>query len=252
MGISAIIITHNEEELLPGCLEYLNSLNNLSEICIVDDFSTDKTWDIILEFRTKKNYHIKQQKFQNFGKQKNNCIDLVTEDWILLIDADETYGYQLDRLLGDINSKKLEKYNAFRILTYITFPDKKHYINPNWLDPHVRIWRKNFCGYVGECHEMLFDKTGRNIHSARSNDIMNLYAENEYKQIVMLHHQRLKSMKSLIEKGTRWEELGMLSKSGERGLPVDKMTWARLKDEITGNWKRISIPIPKESWDVKE
>jgi glycosyltransferase involved in cell wall biosynthesis len=41
--VSAIVLTRNEEEMLPGCLE---SLAWADEILVVDSFSTDRTVEI--------------------------------------------------------------------------------------------------------------------------------------------------------------------------------------------------------------
>lgn len=251
--ISACVICYNEIEMLPHCLEYLNSLQNLDEICLLDSFSNDGTWEyanVIFKSFTKKKYICEQRKFESFGEQKNRCIEMAENGWILSIDADETYSRCMDVLLGDIKNNKLKRYNAIRIMTYITWPDKQHYINPEWLDPHVRIWRKDFCKYKGDCHEMLFDNHNRNLHESYHKDILTLDSNSSYGRVVMLHHQRLKSELSLIEKGIRWEQLDMLRKSAEQKLPVDKTSWLEYKRQLVRGEKEV-FPIPPQSWDYQ-
>ncbi len=251
MGVSACIICHNEEDLILNCLQWLDSLFNLSEICLIDSYSSDKTWEYITKFKTNKFFKIKQQVFTSFGKQKNDCIDMATQDWILMIDADETYGHKMNKLLGDINNNLLQQYNAFRMDTFTTWPDKKHHIDPHIKDPHIRIWRRGFCKYRGDCHEILWDINNRQMHNSFGKDILNLGQTREYREIILLHHQRLKSLQSLIHKGERWEQLDMLTKSAEQKLPVNKMTWANYKRDLIRGVKGV-YPIAKTYWDYQE
>lgn len=251
MAVSAVLITYNEKELVLDCLYWLNSLKNLKEICIIDSFSTDGTWELIQNFLTSKTYKIKQQTFQNFGQQKNDCIAMAEEEWVLLIDADESYGYQMDRLLGDINQGLLSYYNAFRFITFHTFPDRKHHIDPQNLDPHVRLWRRTFCKYRGECHERLFDIRGRDMHKCRAIDICNINNTKDYREIVLLHHQRLKSVDSLTEKGKRWAELDMLSKSAQQKIIVNEKSWADNKRQLIGGSNTV-YPIHRRFWSYCE
>lgn len=249
--ISACVICYNEIEMLPHCLEYLNSLDNVDEICVLDSFSNDGTWEFISNFKTNKIYKIKQQIFTSFGKQKNDCIAMTEGNWILLIDADETYSRGLDKLLKDIKFGSIRRIKvAFRIMTLITWPDKQHYVNPEWLDPHIRIWRKDLCRYKGDCHEILYDTNNRELHGCYHKDIYTIEMNDPIYKVVMLHHQRLKSNDALIEKGERWSSLDMLTKSAEQKLPVTKTSWLEYKQELINGVKQIH-PIPPEFWDYK-
>ena len=235
-------------------MKYLESLSNLDEISIIDSFSNDNTWSIICDFsrKTKKKFVFKQQKFESFGKQKNDCMEMATGHWILLIDADETYGYQLNRLLGDLKKDdptNLNNINAIRIRTFQTFIDKYHYSNPDWLDPHIRIWRKHLFKYHGDCHERLQDAQGRDMHTCYDKDVLTLHDTEEYKQIYMLHHQQLKSSEALLHKGERWQQLGMLEKSAEQDLPFKVTSWADQKRDSPRTCQ--SHEIPKEFWDYE-
>jgi glycosyltransferase involved in cell wall biosynthesis len=82
--ISVIVLTKNEEQDLPECLQ---SLRWSDDIHIVDSGSTDSTIAIAEKHGAKVAYH----EFESFGKQRNyaleNC-DLKYE-WILFLDADE-------------------------------------------------------------------------------------------------------------------------------------------------------------------
>lgn len=248
MRVSACIITYNEEESISHCLKYLLSLNNLYEICIVDSFSTDKTMQIINSFclQSKTPITVKQQAFQSFGRQKNSCIGMASGDWILLIDADETYSQALDHLLYDL--PRLNHVNAIRIPTLVTIGDRKHYLESGNLDPHIRIWRNGLARYAGDVHEILFDRTYRDLHSAYDPDILNTTCHPSYGSVVMVHHQLLKSKKSLLQKGERWESLGAIEGSNRRGIPVHKQIWADW--QVSLKYRHPIAELPKEFWDV--
>lgn len=248
MSVAACLITYNEEDMVSECLRWLNSLPELDQICVIDSFSTDKTWDIITNFETSKSYKAMQQEFTGFGNQKNACISMATCDWILLIDADETYGYQVNRMFRDLKEKQLVQYNAFRIATYLLYPDRNHFVHPNYLpfglDPHIRIWRNGFCSYRGDCHERLYDNRGRDLHECNDNDILTLYKYKPYEEIYMLHHQQLKSKETLIKKGERWAELDMFRKSLEQKIQLDKLWWKRLNKGLVLNHKMVCKELP--------
>ena len=72
----------NEEANLPRTLA---SVRWADEIIVVDSGSKDKTIEIAQSFGAKTSYHA----FGGHGEQKNVALDLCTQDWVLLLDADE-------------------------------------------------------------------------------------------------------------------------------------------------------------------
>jgi len=80
--LSAIIPTHNEEEMLRDCLE---SVRWADEIFVVDSFSTDRTLAIAREFSAR----VVQHEYINSAAQKNWAIPQAAHPWVLLVDADE-------------------------------------------------------------------------------------------------------------------------------------------------------------------
>jgi glycosyltransferase involved in cell wall biosynthesis len=240
---SACMITWNEEEMIPYCLAFLNSIPKINEICIVDSFSTDRTPQIVEEFKSKTEKVVKfvQRQFDNFTEQRNLCSSLATNRWILYIDADETYTNNLNDLLTILDD--VEGINAVRINTLVLFKDRKHFIDSNNLDPHIRIWRRGFAKFQSIIHECLIDNSGRGLHSCTDSDILNgsIIIPNLY----MKHAQLLKSEKSLREKGERWETLNMIEASGQRGIEIHKDIWVE--------WKNGTYPLKaleKETWDI--
>lgn len=89
MGISAIIITKNEEKNLYDCL---SSINFVDEIIIVDSASNDKTLEIAKQFNAIINT---PEDWSGFGVQKNRALALASHEWVLSIDADERISEEL-------------------------------------------------------------------------------------------------------------------------------------------------------------
>lgn len=83
MKLSVIVITHNEEQALPRCLE---SVRFADECIVVDSGSTDRTASIAREFGARV---VVTGDWPGFGPQKNRALDLATGDWVLSLDADE-------------------------------------------------------------------------------------------------------------------------------------------------------------------
>ncbi len=97
--ISVIILTKNEEKNILDCLE---TVNWADEIIIVDDYSTDRTIEIIENLKLK-NLKIYQEKLSgDFSKQRNYGLSKAKSDWVLFIDADERVTPELRREINDI------------------------------------------------------------------------------------------------------------------------------------------------------
>lgn len=80
--ITALVITKNEAEKLPSCLD---SLAWADERLVVDSFSTDET----VETARQAGARVMQHPFTNFAAQRNFAQAQAAHDWILFIDADE-------------------------------------------------------------------------------------------------------------------------------------------------------------------
>jgi glycosyltransferase involved in cell wall biosynthesis len=81
--LSAIVTTFNEEANIAGCIE---SLLWCDEILVVDSFSSDRTPEIVRGYDKARFY---QRTYFGSASQKNWAMDQVTNEWILIFDADE-------------------------------------------------------------------------------------------------------------------------------------------------------------------
>ncbi len=83
LPISISIISLNEEANLRRCLASVADL--AQEIVIVDSGSTDRTAEIAAEFGAK----FVHQDWLGYTAQKNHCLTLCSQPWILALDCDE-------------------------------------------------------------------------------------------------------------------------------------------------------------------
>ncbi len=92
MKISAVIITFNEEDRLPEALASLRGV--VDEIVVVDSYSSDRTAEIARQARAT----LYQNRFEDYGQQKNFALQKAGNDWILNLDADERVSDELKKV----------------------------------------------------------------------------------------------------------------------------------------------------------
>ena len=145
-GITAVILTYNEEKHIRRCLDSL--IGVCEEVVIVDSFSDDKTEEIALRYPF---VRILKNKWLNYSTQFNWGIENgeINSEWILRIDADE---YLSEELRNSIN-QKLPSLNTGingllinRLMFFLDAPLKKGGMYPI---RHLRLWRNGY----GFCEE---------------------------------------------------------------------------------------------------
>lgn len=80
--LSAVVTCFNNQDTIEKCI---TSLSFADEIIVLDSFSTDDTLKILASLNCK----VHQQKFKGFWQQKQDAINLTTNDWAILLDSDE-------------------------------------------------------------------------------------------------------------------------------------------------------------------
>jgi len=90
MNVSVLILTLNEEQNLPRCLE---SLKWCDDVVVLDSLSIDKTESIVMENGAR----FVSRKFDDYANQRNYGLNEIEykHEWILMIDADETVPKEL-------------------------------------------------------------------------------------------------------------------------------------------------------------
>ncbi len=127
MQISVVIPLLNEEDSLPELTAWIDSVmqkNNFSyEIIMIDDGSTDDSWNVIKDLTTKYP-HLKGVKFQrNYGKSAGLCkgFELAQGDVVITMDADlqdspdeipEIYRMIVDEKYDMVSGWKKKRYDS--------------------------------------------------------------------------------------------------------------------------------------------
>ena len=89
--ISVIIPAYNVENYIFRAIEsVLNQTYSNYELIIVDDGSTDGTWDIIQSYaKNEKKMVIKKQKNSGVSKARNAGIEIAKGDFLVFLDSDD-------------------------------------------------------------------------------------------------------------------------------------------------------------------
>ncbi len=121
MGLSACLIVRNEERFLKDCLVSLYPW--VDEICVVDTGSTDST----IEIAQGQGARIGHFAWcDDFSAARNASLDMASESWILVIDADET----LTQASGEVLKQALGTPHALAWLIYQDNVDAQGQIHP--------------------------------------------------------------------------------------------------------------------------
>ncbi len=133
MGISALVLTYNEQNRIERCLD---SLAFADEIIIVDSYSTDRTLEIAGRYTS----NIVQRELTSFSDQRNAAIDLAAQDWILFIDADEVVSKELAAEI--IKSVDRNDFEGFRMPRSTFFLGKRMRHCGWYPDYQLRLMRR--------------------------------------------------------------------------------------------------------------
>ncbi|AWK05245.1 glycosyl transferase [Flavobacterium crocinum] len=148
--LTALIITHNEEQNIHSVLENLSFAN---EIIVVDSFSSDQTFEIASSF---KNVKAVQHTFENFAAQRNFALSLASNSWILFIDADERLTPELKKEIELVINQD-SKIVAFFMNRIFMFNHKRLRFSGWQTDKIIRLFKKENAFYNHEkiVHEKL-------------------------------------------------------------------------------------------------
>ena len=100
--LSAVLITKNESANITSCLA---TLGFADEIIVLDTGSSDDTCQLAEQAGAKVH---KQDRWEGFGKAKQQAVALAAHDWILSIDADERLSKELQQELSILKKKDFE------------------------------------------------------------------------------------------------------------------------------------------------
>lgn len=116
--ISVLILTYNEQDNLPRCLD---SVAWSDDVLVLDSFSNDRT----VEIAKTRGVRVEQRTFDNFAGQRNFGLDQgkLKHDWVLHLDADEVVTPALRDELLQIAAAN-PAYDAYRLPSKMIFRER--------------------------------------------------------------------------------------------------------------------------------
>jgi glycosyltransferase involved in cell wall biosynthesis len=146
-GISAVIITLNEEKNIGDCIDALKEVTD--EIIVVDSWSTDKTPEICIQ----KGVRFYQADWKGYAETKNYANSLALFPLILSIDADEVLSKELKASI--LTVKENPQYDCYKLHRRTNYCG--HWMNHLWYpDAKIRLFIKEKAIWNGvSIHEEL-------------------------------------------------------------------------------------------------
>lgn len=146
IGLSVVVLTHNDERRIVDCIEQLNFAD---EIVVVDDNSEDRTIEIAKKYTS--SVYIRELQ-ANFSNQRNFALNKVHNEWALFVDSDE---YISEKLRDEIYRKlKNTNSNGF-YLKRIDYMWGQKILHGEGGDIRLlRLARKNSGKWRGKVHEI--------------------------------------------------------------------------------------------------
>lgn len=146
--LSLVIITRNEEEDLPLCLESVRGL--AEEIVLVDNGSADKTVQIAESFGARVCNH----PFESFSRQKQKALDQASGEWVLHLDADERLSPELKEEISFLVKNPPPAVAGYELPYQVHFMGKILRFGGLGSERHLRLFRRKSGRFVGgKLHE---------------------------------------------------------------------------------------------------
>ncbi|MEJ2162977.1 MAG: glycosyltransferase family 2 protein [Robiginitalea sp.] len=193
--LTALIITYNEIGYIERCI---NSVRFADEIIVVDSFSTDGTYEYLME---EPDVKVIQHPFENFTHQKSFTLRQASNDWVLFLDADEVVTPELQKeILGTIGSET--PHAAFWCYRKFMFKDQQLHFSGWQTDKNYRLFRRSKAWFTDSklVHETLEVQGSSGILENKLTHYC--YKNYEDYKSKMLHYGRLKAKEDFYRENT--------------------------------------------------
>jgi len=147
-NVSVLILTRNEEQSLPGCLE---SVAWSDDVHVLDSFSTDNT----VQVARAAGATVTQRVFDNYATHRNFGLTLAFQHpWLLILDADERVPPALGKELQQVAAVAPAELSGLRVA-------RRDYLFGTWLKHsqispiYIRLVRPERSRYIRPINEFL-------------------------------------------------------------------------------------------------
>jgi len=151
MNLSVIILTKNEEHNIVDCIE---NVSFADEILIIDDYSQDRTIEIIKKLSNKKIKIFQRNLQDNFSDQRNFGLSKSTKDWVLFLDADERISLSLQYEILSVLNDSIAQVSGYYIRRRDVIWGRKLMYGETGNIKHLRLAKKNVGRWEGRIHEV--------------------------------------------------------------------------------------------------
>ncbi|HVT00815.1 MAG TPA: glycosyltransferase family 2 protein [Patescibacteria group bacterium] len=146
--ISVVILTKNEEKNILDCIE---SVREFDEVILIDDYSSDRTIEVVKAIKGLNIKIFKRKLDGNFSEQRNFGLMKAKNEWVLFVDADERVS---KRLLTEIINLNVESNSGFRIRRVDEIWGHKYRYGDVGNVNLIRLGRVNSGEWKGKVHEV--------------------------------------------------------------------------------------------------
>jgi glycosyltransferase involved in cell wall biosynthesis len=195
-GLSAVIITKNEERNIGRCLQSLKDVAD--EIVVVDSGSTDRTKDICKEENVRFHFH----EWEGYKEQKNFANSLAKHPLILSIDADEALSDDLRASILEVKENpQADGYEVNRLTNYC---GKWIHYSGWYPDRKLRLFNRNKFKWGGEkIHEVVIPLEKDNKTSRLQGDLLHYSYYTISEHISQANHFTDLTAELAVEKGKK-------------------------------------------------
>lgn len=160
LPVSGVVITKNEADRIGRCV---NSLQKLcQEVIVLDSGSSDNTPRLAREAGAR----VEHQDWRGFSAQKNAVIELASQPWVFLLDADEwCQDGDIEKLRNLMASPQFESADVWSCQRQTCFLGKSLSFGGREKEPVERVFRNTLRYLPAQVHEKL-DLKNRVVKSA--------------------------------------------------------------------------------------
>ena len=160
LPLSGVVITKNEADRIGRCVTSLQKV--CQEVIVLDSGSSDNTPQLAREAGAR----VEHQDWLGFSAQKNAVIELASQPWVFLLDADEwCQDGDIEKLRNLMASPQFESADVWSCQRQTCFLGKSLSFGGREKEPVERVFRNTLRYLPAQVHEKL-DLKNRVVKSA--------------------------------------------------------------------------------------